>query len=367
MWARVICFCLFVAAFMGFTTSSAAVLLEGRNGTSYPRPKHCPMSSAASSLFWSSSLQAIEKVTLLERYTNNIGGITTPRFPFGSETKLRKIGRLGWLIVQRVAISNAPKQQIIPGLECGVVDYSISLSQTQHFAIVQINGLINYLSRPDKKAVIISRVIHVGSTSSQSYIQYSGMRWSKETRHQNVDRGGPSEVLDSHINVEAAIGVQTIIRDCHYKQPSASIRSYLANLILHCSGDAFHGGSRTGGLGNMAIGGSNGSIGRNNGMLSISDSFSRCVPKQASEEPQASSGEKEHAGKYCQPPVWTRIPIALFLGLGSNGVLVVGLLTLDGRWRRWGVGLCIVAVTMFLGGGALLFSLAYPATWGWWI
>lgn len=90
----------------------------------------------------------------------------------------------------------------------------------------------------------------------------------------------------------------------------------------------------------------------------------RAPPQQRGENPETTGRYNQETGEYRYPPVWTRIPLAMFLGLGSNGVMVWGLLTVDRR-RSLGVALCILAVGMFFGGDCFLILLAFPATWGW--
>ena len=64
-------------------------------------------------------------------------------------------------------------------------------------------------------------------------------------------------------------------------------------------------------------------------------------------------------------PPFGRIPMALFLRLGSNGVLIWGLLNLDKHPIR-GAGLCGLGVLMFIRGIGLMLTLSFSTTWGWW-
>jgi hypothetical protein len=67
------------------------------------------------------------------------------------------------------------------------------------------------------------------------------------------------------------------------------------------------------------------------------------------------------------PPVWIRIPLALMLGIGSNGVLAWGILNVNNKRDCWGATLIGVGVFMFVGGIGLMLTLGFPATWGWWV
>lgn len=80
----------------------------------------------------------------------------------------------------------------------------------------------------------------------------------------------------------------------------------------------------------MPIGGGYGRVGGFYGPLTIVNCLSGGIPEQCSENPKTTSGDEKSACKPSYPPVWTRIPIALVLGLGANGVMIVGLLWLDG-------------------------------------
>jgi hypothetical protein len=88
------------------------------------------------------------------------------------------------------------------------------------------------------------------------------------------------------------------------------------------------------------------------------------TPQQPRINPEAGSGDKETKSKPGYPPVWVRIPAALILGLGSNGVMAMGLLNLDKR-KHLGSALFITAIVMTLSSLFLCMSLGYPATWGW--
>jgi hypothetical protein len=92
-----------------------------------------------------------------------------------------------------------------------------------------------------------------------------------------------------------------------------------------------------------------------------------CQPHQCSKKPETSGSDEEPEGPKRYPPLATRIPLALVFGLGSNGVLVWGLLTWEAGRRFLGVVLCCLAVTMFLTGSGIALVSAFPATWEWWL
>lgn len=102
-----------------------------------------------------------------------------------------------------------------------------------------------------------------------------------------------------------------------------------------------------------------------NGGLSLVDSALSRTPHERRENPKTDGGEEQSARKPGYPPVWTRIPLALLLGLGSNAVLAWGLLNLDSKRRAIGLALCVLGIFMMLFGGGLMFTLGIPATWGW--
>jgi hypothetical protein len=93
----------------------------------------------------------------------------------------------------------------------------------------------------------------------------------------------------------------------------------------------------------------------------IADSF----PHTPRNEPKPGGGQKQSAREASGPPLW-RIPIALIVGLGSNGVMFLGLNLNDER-RVWRAALCSLATSMFLGGIGLMLTLGIPGTWGWWV
>ena len=102
-------------------------------------------------------------------------------------------------------------------------------------------------------------------------------------------------------------------------------------------------------------------------LLPVADGLSGNIPHSPSDPPQGASHKGEKPRKPNYPPVWTRIPLALALGLGANPVMMWGCILSDRRDRA-GLGgtLRILALLMFLGGGGLMMALAFPATWGWW-
>lgn len=112
-------------------------------------------------------------------------------------------------------------------------------------------------------------------------------------------------------------------------------------------------------------GGDGASLSCANCFLSLDNGLSGGSIKTAGNDPKTSSGKKEHAGKPSYPPVWVRIPLALFLGIGSNGVLLWGLSLDERRWLSTAI-VCLAAI-MMLAGLSLMFALGVRATWGWWI
>ncbi len=131
--------------------------------------------------------------------------------------------------------------------------------------------------------------------------------------------------------------------------------------------DRFHCGGSACGFFNVSIG----RIGSVNSyfarFLGIANGVSSLTPEQGGKQPQPSSKDGQRPGKPGYPPVWFRIPAALILGLGSNGVLVWGLIVWDDGRRIVGGLACAIALLMFVGGGTLMMLLAFPRTWGWWI
>jgi hypothetical protein len=99
--------------------------------------------------------------------------------------------------------------------------------------------------------------------------------------------------------------------------------------------------------------------------LPLRDGSSRREPEQCRERPKASSSYEKRASPKSYPPLRTRLPLALGIGLGSNGVLIWGLLITEKGWRIRGVLLCILAVMMMLGGIGLALTIGIPSTWGW--
>lgn len=107
---------------------------------------------------------------------------------------------------------------------------------------------------------------------------------------------------------------------------------------------------------------------KNTGVINgCAQNLTSSMPQKKCEYPQSSSGNKQKTGKSSHPPVWIRIPTALVLGFGSNGVLILGLLNFDYKRRVLGSALVGLAVLMFLGSGALMLALSIPATWDWWV
>ena len=103
-------------------------------------------------------------------------------------------------------------------------------------------------------------------------------------------------------------------------------------------------------------------------LLAISDGPSSGAPHAPCSQPQSACEKSKKPRKPSHPPVWTRIPLALAIGLGANPVMMWGCILSDRRGRPvLGRIVRALALLMFLGGGALMMLLAFPATWGWWI
>ena len=98
-----------------------------------------------------------------------------------------------------------------------------------------------------------------------------------------------------------------------------------------------------------------------NGILAFGNSPAGSTPQQGRKEPKSSGSNKESASKPSSPP-FGRIPIALVPGLGSNGVLILGLLSgrSSHRWLLSGLGFLT-----FISGIGLMFAISIPVTWGW--
>ena len=91
------------------------------------------------------------------------------------------------------------------------------------------------------------------------------------------------------------------------------------------------------------------------------------LPKEEGRKPETKSRDKESTGKSGYPPVWIRIPVALFLGLGSNSLMAFGLGYLDGKRRRLRAAFIGAGIASFLSGCGLMLSLGFSVTWNWWI
>ncbi len=102
-------------------------------------------------------------------------------------------------------------------------------------------------------------------------------------------------------------------------------------------------------------------LGNLKGFFFVSDSFPCAGPEQPSENPKPRSRNEQKARENGGPPFW-RIPLALTLGLGANGAVIAGVLS---DRRILGCLLCGLSISMFAGGAALLYSVPFPATWGW--
>lgn len=100
----------------------------------------------------------------------------------------------------------------------------------------------------------------------------------------------------------------------------------------------------------------------------ISDGGPSASPEQCSEYPKQRGHQDQEPRKPSYPPVWIRVPVALILGLGSGGVVILGIIVADDKGRPvFGGSLVVIAFMMFLCGGALMLALGIPATWGWWV
>ena len=103
------------------------------------------------------------------------------------------------------------------------------------------------------------------------------------------------------------------------------------------------------------------------GRFFIFESANGGLPHQPRKYPETGRGEKQRTGEPSYPPVWVRIPVALIMGLGSNGIFILGALYLDNRGRWWRSAYMILAALTAIGGCGLMLSLGIPATWGWWL
>jgi len=61
-------------------------------------------------------------------------------------------------------------------------------------------------------------------------------------------------------------------------------------------------------------------------LFSVDDGAARSPPQQCSEAPKPCSRDEQSGSPKRYPPLRTRMPLALLIGLGSNGVMVAGLL-----------------------------------------
>jgi hypothetical protein len=99
--------------------------------------------------------------------------------------------------------------------------------------------------------------------------------------------------------------------------------------------------------------------------LTASNQATGRAPQERRENPKTACSDNQTASECGYPPVWIRIPLALVLGLGSNGVLTLGILSLNNDRIGRGAALVGLGTAMFLGGISLMLALAFPLTWGW--
>lgn len=108
-------------------------------------------------------------------------------------------------------------------------------------------------------------------------------------------------------------------------------------------------------------------ISGHNSSLTVSYSFTGGLPEQSGKYPKPQGREEEGSGEASYPPVRTRVPLAVILGCGSNGILAWGLVRADAGRRVSGIALCCAAALMMVSGIGLMLALGVPATWGWWL
>jgi hypothetical protein len=108
-------------------------------------------------------------------------------------------------------------------------------------------------------------------------------------------------------------------------------------------------------------------LGGDDGLLPLNHGFPCCSVKGISSDPKSGRHNDESARFPRYPPVWIRVPTALVLGIGSNGIMLLGIWSFDSGRRRRGIILCGSAVAMFISGIGLMLLLAFPVTWGWWV
>lgn len=143
--------------------------------------------------------------------------------------------------------------------------------------------------------------------------------------------------------------------------------THMNHVLVHGVGNAFHRTCCPGRFFHMCIGRTGSFDCHFPTFLGVADSTPSFTPKQAGKPPEARRSEEQQTSEPGYPPVWSRIPVALALGLGSNGVLAWGLLIWDGGRRLIGGVCCLAAMLMFIGGAVLMVLLGVPATWSWWL
>ena len=87
--------------------------------------------------------------------------------------------------------------------------------------------------------------------------------------------------------------------------------------------------------------------------LSIGDSTSSGAPEERGKYPKPSSCHKQRAGELRYPPIWTRVPLALYFLLFGSNRLAAWLLNLDRKRPFRGVLPCYVPTTIFLAASGL--------------
>lgn len=102
-----------------------------------------------------------------------------------------------------------------------------------------------------------------------------------------------------------------------------------------------------------------------NGLLTFNNSPPSGPPQGSGKAPQSRRSGEKAEGPDRNPPIWLLIPGAMFLWLGSNGAMALGVISFD-RDRRWmrGVALCGLAVSMVIG-GAFLMAWSSHIAFGW--
>lgn len=98
------------------------------------------------------------------------------------------------------------------------------------------------------------------------------------------------------------------------------------------------------------------------GVFSAQHQLSGRAPHEPGEYPKPGRRQEQGSRSPSYPPVGTRVPLALFLGIGANPVLAWGILSLNSAWGR---ALCVLGALMMSTGIGLMLALGVPATWDW--